>query len=411
MLCLEPFRAAIDVGKIRIGLVRETEVRIVSRPTDSQPTIELLQGRIAIRQPGSNALKVVFGRQTIGVEMSPDTVLGMERVDLNMPGLPVTQPQSLGVLCQQGEVTLDIRGKKHAMKAMNVALIELAGPTQIVARDAMPPWLTEAEPTPYELQLKDQFVKLFHADRPVLTEIVGAIDDDRPETKQLAVIALKSLGDLSLLMPILSRENDPVARRATLVAIRAYMMQGPEASGLVRTALDGEFGENLGGLAQHMLIGYTPDEAARPDLYVRLVSLLSPDQPSVGLRELALDTLRRLTGRDDLGYNPDKPGDGKGLDAWNNLLQRNELRPPSPPPPRPARSKAQRRTDAPNAVPRNAGSEFGRARLRASRFLMPARPESRPSEGIPGLSSASRDWIRAHSGFLNRSRKRSSYSR
>ena len=68
-----------------------------------------------------------------------------------------------------------------------------------------PPWLTQAEPTPYELQVKDQFVKLFHADRPVLTELVAAIEDERPEIKPLAVAALKALGDLSLLMPTLSR--------------------------------------------------------------------------------------------------------------------------------------------------------------------------------------------------------------
>ena len=114
----------------------------------------------------------------------------------------------------------------------------------------------------------------------MLTEIVGAIDDERPETKNLSVGALKALGDLSLLMPILSRPNDPVARRAAMASIRAYMMHGPDASGRVRAALDEEFGEDLGGVAQHMLIGYTPEEAAKPDLYNRLVGLLAPSRGS-----------------------------------------------------------------------------------------------------------------------------------
>src|SRR5262249_53113855 len=117
-------------------------------------------------------------------------------------------------------------------------------------------WLSE--PTGLESQLKEQFAKLFHDGRPVLAEVVTALEDDKPENKQLAVAALAALGDLSLLMPTLSRSNDPVARRATLAAIRGYMMQGPEASGRVRAELDSQFGENLGGLAQHMLIGYTP---------------------------------------------------------------------------------------------------------------------------------------------------------
>ena len=56
-----------------------------------------------------------------------------------------------------------------------------------------------------------------------------------------------------------------------------------------------------------------------------LVAALGPEQESVGLRELALDTLKQLTGRDDLGYDPDHP-DGKGLDAWKELQRQGKLR-------------------------------------------------------------------------------------
>src|SRR5262249_14137240 len=160
-------------------------------PPDPEPAIELLQGRVVIRQPGASALKVAFGRDTIRLEMSSDTVLGMERVDRNKPGQPVTVPQSLGVLCLQGEVSFDFRGKKQQMKATDVALLEPDGQAQRVTRDAgaMPPWLTETEASPYEVQVREQFVKLFHADRNVLTEMVGAVEDSRRDMKQLAVIA------------------------------------------------------------------------------------------------------------------------------------------------------------------------------------------------------------------------------
>jgi hypothetical protein len=342
ILCLAPFRASIDAGKIRIGLVGETEIRILSAPSDPLPAIELVQGQIAIRQPGSESLKVVFARQPLTLEMASDSVFGIERVDLNRYGQPVKQPAALGVLCQQGEVTLAVGDKREALKPMSVALVDPAGQIQIGQRPSLPPWLNASDPSAYESQLKNQFAGLFHPGRPVLAEIVAAIEDDRPEIKPLAVAALKALGDLSLLMPTLSRPDDPVSRRATIGAIRSYMIQGPEASGRVRAALDEEFGADLGGFAQHMLIGFAPDEAARADLYTRLVNLLSPDQSSIGLRELALDTLRRLTGRDNLGYDPDKPA-GKGFDAWNDLMRRNELRtaPPPPPPGRAAKAKGQ----------------------------------------------------------------------
>jgi hypothetical protein len=276
--------------------------------------------------------------------MALDSVFGMERVSLNeyAPGQPVTHLASLGVLCHQGEVTLVVGEKRETLKSLSTALVDPSGQIQVGKRDGLPTWLTQAEPSEYESQVKDQFAKLFHADRPVLAEVVAAIEDERPEIKPLAVSALKALGDLSLLMPTLSRPNDPVARRAAIQAIRSYMMQGPEASGRVRAALDEEFGAELGGFAHHMLIRYTPAEAAKPDLYTRLVELLSPDQESVGLHELALDTLKGLTGRDDLGYDPDKPA-GKGFEAWSDLVRRNELRTPAPPVPgRPPRNKGQR---------------------------------------------------------------------
>ncbi len=74
-----------------------------------------------------------------------------------------------------------------------------------------------------------------------------------------------------------------------------------------------------------MLIGYTPEEASDPKIYERLVAALGPEQESVGVRELALDTLKQLTGRDDLGYDPDH-ADGKGLNAWKDLQRQGKLR-------------------------------------------------------------------------------------
>ena len=46
----------------------------------------------------------------------------------------------------------------------------------------------------------------------------------------------------------------------------------------------------------------------------------------VGVRELALDNLRSITGRDDLEYDPDKP-EGRGQKAWSDLYRNHELRP------------------------------------------------------------------------------------
>ena len=152
----------------------------------------------------------------------------------------------------------------------------------------------------------------------MLTEIVAAVEDQNVDTKQLSILALKSMGEMSYLVPLLSRKDDPAVRRGTLAAIRSYTALGPAASGTVREQLVAEFGEEKASVVGKMLVGFSPQETANPQLLAQLVALLSPEEESVGVRELALDTLRHLTGRDSEGYDPDHP-EGKGLSAWIDL--------------------------------------------------------------------------------------------
>ena len=110
-----------------------------------------------------------------------------------------------------------------------------------------------------------------------------------------------------------------------MAAIRSYMGLGPDAANRVRDQLAEEFGDDTAPFVEKMLVGYTPEEASDPKIFERLVAALGPEQESVGLRELALDTLKQLTGRDDLGYDPDHP-EGKGLSAWKELQRQGKLR-------------------------------------------------------------------------------------
>ena len=100
---------------------------------------------------------------------------------------------------------------------------------------------------------------------------------------------------------------------------------GSEAASRVRNQLVEEFGEETASFVGKMLIGFSPEEASNPQVYEQLVAMLSPEQESIGVRELALDTLKRLTGRDDLGYDPDH-ADGEGLNAWLDLQRQGKLR-------------------------------------------------------------------------------------
>jgi hypothetical protein len=167
---------------------------------------------------------------------------------------------------------------------------------------------------------------MFHPGRPVLAEIASALEDENAEIKQLSILALKSLGEMSLLMPMLSKKDDPAVRRGALAAIRGYLGLGPDAASRVREELVEAYGEDTAAFVGKMLIGFTSEEASNPQVYEQLVALLGSEQQPIGVRELALDTLKRLTGRtEDLGYNPDQPN-GKGYAAWKELQRQGKLR-------------------------------------------------------------------------------------
>jgi hypothetical protein len=291
------------------------------------PALELAFGRLVVRQPASGSLNVSFSDRAASLlDMAPEDTVALERVDVRAYGQPIERPPSLAVISVQGDIALSVDQKQQSLKAGNLAVIDRGGQVATSTPETLPAWATQPESSAADVALQEQFLQRCQPGRPVLAEIVVATEDDRPEIRRLAISALKALGDLSFLMPLLSREGDRESRRSAMDAIRGYMAQGPDASRRVREQLDLEFGEKLGPLAHHMLIGYTSEEAAKRDVYPSLVGLLSADQPKVGLRELALDTLKRLKARDDLGYDPDHPG-GRGLEAWTELLRPAEGRP------------------------------------------------------------------------------------
>jgi hypothetical protein len=57
-----------------------------------------------------------------------------------------------------------------------------------------------------------------------------------------------------------------------------------------------------------------------------LVELLSARDQSLVVRELAFDNLRAITGRGDLGYNPESP-DEKSVNAWKTAVTKDQAKP------------------------------------------------------------------------------------
>jgi hypothetical protein len=142
--------------------------------------------------------------------------------------------------------------------------------------------------------------------------------------------------DLDLVLGTMSRKDDPASRKAAIAVLRGVAMRDAESAKRLRSAL-----EQIGGskdyadTAEKLLVGYSSREAADEAVQAKLVNLLKHDD--VGIRELAIEALQSISRphrADRLGYDPDAPQDTTGMKAWQELVQRHELRAPAPPKPK-----------------------------------------------------------------------------
>jgi hypothetical protein len=328
LLCLIPSRAAITVGKSQLVMVGESEIRILPQSTEAAPAVELTQGRLLFHPETTGSLKVGLGDRLVTLEVPQNASAALERPARWVYGRVISPVPPLVIYSAAGDLTVSTGGKNETLSAPDALSIDRTGVKRLT-NESPPPWAKDARPSADDVKARDQFAKIFHPGRPVLTEIVAALDDENVDNKQLSILSLKSMGEMSYLMPLFSRKDDPAVRRGTMAAVRAYMALGPAASGTVREQLVAEFGEDKASVVGKMLVGFSSQEAANPQLPSQLVALLSPEEESVGVRELALDALRHLTGRDSEGYDPDHP-EGKGLSAWIDLERQGKLRAAAP---------------------------------------------------------------------------------
>jgi hypothetical protein len=141
----------------------------------------------------------------------------------------------------------------------------------------------------------------------VVTSIIGhnLFDDLRKDVSRLALSALRAAGDLAMIVPSLSTPEDPARRRAAIGVLRAALDQGLDPLRSLHEELRNSYGPDQGATIEKLLIGDTLKEGREDDTYKNHFDLLSNED--LGVRELVLDNLRVLTGRDELGlgYDPD----------------------------------------------------------------------------------------------------------
>jgi hypothetical protein len=269
------------------------------------------------------AFAIPFAKKTLEVTPAAGMVVGIERVSRREPGATVASDPILVFYAPEGELALAAGDAKETVSGPGSIHFDAKEGWSDADQKPAPSWVAEDKPTPYDLQIGEQFRKHFRPDRGVLMNLVEALDDDQKEVRRLAISATCASGGISYIVPLIHQAENPVTRRAGIAVLRDFLAEGPEAAAELHSELIDIYGQELGERLEKLLAGFTAKEAGDEATYKKLVDDLS--SPEVAVRELAIDNLQTLTGRDDLSYDPDH-AEGKGLRAWKDLLRTHELR-------------------------------------------------------------------------------------
>lgn len=324
LLNLANLRSTIELGGAKVDLVGETEVIVLSAATNQAGHLQLTRGRVVLNGSTPPApFAIQLGRKTVEITPPAGGQVGVERVNRRTPGATVASDPTLVVFATEGEVALQADEAKETLVGPGSITFDSEGGWSESDKTPPPNWVADGKPSPYDLQVGEQLKRHFRPKQSVLANLVEALEDDQKDIRRLAISATRSAGGIALVVPLLHQEENPVSRRAAIAVLRSHLGEGPDASRELHTQLESTFGPELAERVEKLLAGFTTKEADDEATYKTLVDDLS--SPEIAVRELALENLQSLTGRDDLGYDPDHPT-GKGLTAWRNLANSHELR-------------------------------------------------------------------------------------
>ena len=334
LLNLSPFRNTLRLGKAEVDLVESTEVQLDDIEKDQPPRLELRRGQIVVRStPDSAPFSVRFEGQVLAISAAPGVPVGVERVPTLMPGQAEPPPARLRVYLPEGKAAFKAGEAEETLNGPAQLSLQISGKFGEKARQPIPAWVTETAPSGFSKEVGDQFVALLRPGRPILSDLVEAMDDPQKDVKRMAVLALGAIGSMDQVVEVVSRKEEASVHRAGIDVLRSGLAQGGESAKAVREALARQYDKPWAEITERLLIGHRPEDVKDEPTMAKLVEYLAT-APGRGTRELALDNLRRLTGRGDgLEYDPDHP-EGKGLRAWQDLVRKKEInkeaRPPAP---------------------------------------------------------------------------------
>jgi hypothetical protein len=330
---LFPFRSTLGFGPVHLTMIGQADLRIAEPQAGRAARFDLVDGDVVVRSDDAAAsIGVGFEGRRIAIEPPVGQPVGLSWIGDRAEGAPAGRP-ILGIWTPEGtlKATPDGDGEPRSFDGPVAIRFDPASGAFDSEAAVMPDWLTDPGPSPAEEQLGEAFAPLFGQSAGSITfALLEGMQGDDPEVAAAAVSALGGMStvdptNLEQVMPLLNAEGSPELRSAAVAVLRRRIARGPEPAEEVRALLrrfadPAEEADEL----DRLLAGFGPEDRGDPDLASALVEDLASPNPSV--RQLAIETLRAITGREALGYDPDRP-EGPGLKAWQDLLRSGRLAP------------------------------------------------------------------------------------
>ncbi len=239
---------------------------------------------------------------------------------------PATETaRSFEIICEKGSCTVDLVKPAspeadvkdlNAGEAIKLRFVKeggwLFGDILEVNSSGWPTEITSLELT------SEQLGRYLQRNRPIASKLMEAMADMQKQVRNQAVKISMWSDRHDLLLQSANEAGSTDSRRSIIDSLRDGLDSGDwEAVHLFESLQNSLQNRELSGPKLKSYIS-RPGEASNQMKLAELVESLQ--DMNVIIRDLALDHLKSISGRDNLDYDPDKPSEA-GINAWSKWLE------------------------------------------------------------------------------------------
>ena len=319
----EPVSIALSEGEL--GILSGTELEWNSKSADQNTTALIHSGTIRLVSSGPIAfLLKISPEMELHFKLSANSaciVKTMPFADFSMTNSLKNRPIQLicekgSCVIESGPVAMPIKSELASGQAVMLQFGKengwQLGQVMEINRSGWPTEVTSLQLT------SQQIVRYLKRERPLASKLMEATADMQKSVRDQAVKIAMWAGRDDLLLQSSNEAGSGDLRRSVITSLRDGLEMGDASSvtfltDLVKTMQNPE----ISGIRLRQFItrpGEASSELSPKDLVESLQDM------NVLVRELALDHLKSISGRDSLEYNPDMP-EMSAINAWARWLE------------------------------------------------------------------------------------------